>query len=113
MVVKSGYDYWSLDKKVELILKIVNNLFDGFLTLTKIDDDNLEGTEDTLAGSKYLMTSGSGLSYLAAYLCLRCHVIYDMPKEWTYRGVSMTKENYNMTFLYMDEWVPYIRYLQE
>ncbi|KAF9279412.1 hypothetical protein BGZ68_007942 [Mortierella alpina] len=39
VVVKTGYDYWSLDKKVELILKIVNNLFDGFLTLTKIDDD--------------------------------------------------------------------------
>ncbi|KAG0196754.1 hypothetical protein BGX28_009789 [Mortierella sp. GBA30] len=39
MVVKTGYDYWSLDKKVELMLKIVSNLFDGFVTLTKIDDD--------------------------------------------------------------------------
>ncbi|KAG0196158.1 hypothetical protein BGX28_010504, partial [Mortierella sp. GBA30] len=68
---------------------------------------NLEGTEDTirfLVGSKYLMTSGSSLSYLAAYLCPRCHVIYDMPKEYALNGVSMTEENYYKTFYYMDEW---------
>ncbi|KAG0066065.1 hypothetical protein BGZ93_002834 [Podila epicladia] len=39
MVVKTGYDYWSLDKKVELMLRIANNIFDGFVTLTKVDDD--------------------------------------------------------------------------
>ncbi|KAG9322103.1 hypothetical protein KVV02_005587 [Mortierella alpina] len=39
VVAKTGFDYWSLDQKVALALKIANNLFDGFITLTKIDDD--------------------------------------------------------------------------
>ncbi|KAF9284088.1 hypothetical protein BGZ74_001797 [Mortierella antarctica] len=39
VVVKTGFNYSSLDRKVELTLKIANNMFDGFVTLTKIDDD--------------------------------------------------------------------------
>ncbi|KAF9122133.1 hypothetical protein BGX30_002195, partial [Mortierella sp. GBA39] len=39
MVVKTGFTYETLDQKVELLLKIASNMFDGFVTLTKIDDD--------------------------------------------------------------------------
>ncbi|KAF9289773.1 hypothetical protein BGZ74_000661 [Mortierella antarctica] len=39
VVVKTGFNYSSLDRKVELTLKIANNMFDGFVTLTKVDDD--------------------------------------------------------------------------
>ncbi|KAG0209589.1 hypothetical protein BGX28_010204 [Mortierella sp. GBA30] len=71
---------------------------------------NIKSTEETvlfLTGSKYFMTSGSSLSYLAAYLCPRCHVISTVPKELT----SQFEENYTNNFYYMDEWIPYIRYL--
>ncbi|KAF9308323.1 hypothetical protein BGZ91_007859 [Linnemannia elongata] len=39
MVVKTGFTYETLDRKVELLIKIASNMFDGFVTLTKIDDD--------------------------------------------------------------------------
>ncbi|KAF9559198.1 hypothetical protein EC968_006677 [Mortierella alpina] len=75
---------------------------------------NVESIEETirfLTASEYMMTSGSSLSYLAAYLCLNCHVISTMPKEHIHLGVEMTEINYRNTFYYMDEWVPYIHYL--
>ncbi|KAG0042641.1 hypothetical protein BGZ83_000235 [Gryganskiella cystojenkinii] len=74
---------------------------------------NMESTEETLRfmiGSKYLMTSGSSLSFVAAYLCPNCHVISTMPKEHTDQKIKMTEDNYRKTFYYMDEWVPYIHY---
>jgi hypothetical protein len=74
---------------------------------------NVESTEDTIRfmiASKYLMTSGSSLSYLAAYFCPNCHVISTMPKEHTKLGIKMTEENYRNNFYYMDEWVPLIHY---
>jgi hypothetical protein len=39
LTVQTGYDYWSLDKKVELALKVMSNTFENFITLTKMDDD--------------------------------------------------------------------------
>ncbi|KAF9286711.1 hypothetical protein BGZ74_001250 [Mortierella antarctica] len=73
--------------------------------------ESIEGTIRFLIASKYLMTSGSSLSYLAAYFCPNCHVISTMPKEHTNMGIEMTEVNYSNTFYYMDEWVPYIHYL--
>ncbi|KAG0352413.1 hypothetical protein BGZ54_002811 [Gamsiella multidivaricata] len=75
---------------------------------------NLKSVEETvrfLIKSQYLMTSGSSLSYVAAYLCPKCHVISTMPKEYTTQGIVMTEDNYRHSFYYMDEWVPYIHYL--
>ncbi|KAG0210661.1 hypothetical protein BGX28_009088 [Mortierella sp. GBA30] len=72
---------------------------------------NLEATEDTilfLTRSTYMVTSGSSLSYLAAYLCPTCHVIYVMPKEYT----KMTEDNFRKTCYYLDEWIPVIRYTE-
>ncbi|KAF9902287.1 hypothetical protein EC991_005054 [Linnemannia zychae] len=74
---------------------------------------NMESVEETIRfmiASKYLMTSGSSLSYVAAYFCPRCHVITTMPKEQMGMGIEMTEDNYSHNFYYMDEWVPYIHY---
>ncbi|KAF9536371.1 hypothetical protein EC957_011202 [Mortierella hygrophila] len=74
---------------------------------------NVESTEETirfLIASKYLMTSGSSLSFVAAYFCPNCHVISTMPKEHMHIGMEMTEDNYNHNFYYMDEWVPFIQY---
>ncbi|GJJ68941.1 hypothetical protein EMPS_01287 [Entomortierella parvispora] len=74
---------------------------------------DIQSTEETLrfmVASKYLMTSGSSLSYVAAYFCPNCHVISAMPKEYIEDKIEMTEENYRNTFYYMDEWVPYIHY---
>ncbi|KAF9284565.1 hypothetical protein BGZ68_004600 [Mortierella alpina] len=67
---------------------------------------NVESIEETirfLIASKYLMTSGSSLSHLAAYFCPNCHVISTMPKEHMNMGVEMTEVNYSNNFYYMDE----------
>ncbi|OAQ25132.1 hypothetical protein K457DRAFT_129233 [Linnemannia elongata AG-77] len=45
---------------------------------------NMESTEETILfmiASKYLMTSGSSLSFVAAYFCSNCHVVSIMLKE--------------------------------
>ena len=81
--------------------------------LPKAQYHDIESTEETLRfmiGSKYLMTSGSSLSYVAAYFCPNCHVISVMPKEYIEYKIEMSEENYMKTFYYMDEWVPYIHY---
>ncbi|KAK9760750.1 hypothetical protein K7432_014896 [Basidiobolus ranarum] len=73
---------------------------------------NMRKVEDTikfLASSQYHITSGSSLSYMAAYLCPDCHIIFTEPKE---RFIShLTDENLNKTFYYMDEWIPYYKLL--
>lgn len=74
---------------------------------------NVESTEETIRfmiASKYLMTSGSSLSFVAAYFCPNCHVISTLPKEQMHMGMEMTEDNYSHNFYYMDEWVPYIHY---
>ncbi|KAF9292247.1 hypothetical protein BGZ88_006450 [Linnemannia elongata] len=74
---------------------------------------NMESTEQTirfLIASKYLMTSGSSLSFVAAYFCPNCHVISTMPKEYMQMGMGMTVDNYSHNFYYMDEWVPFTHY---
>ncbi|KAG0287363.1 hypothetical protein BGZ96_008691, partial [Linnemannia gamsii] len=66
---------------------------------------NVESVEETIRymiASKYLMTSGSSLSYVAAYFCPNCHVISTMPKERTKFGYEMTEENYSKNFYHMD-----------
>ncbi|KAF9359729.1 hypothetical protein BGX34_008188 [Mortierella sp. NVP85] len=75
---------------------------------------NYEDTWDTirfLAHSKYLVTSGSSLSYMAAYLCAECHVIFTMPKEFI-GYLSFDESTYFYNFYYMDEWIPDFRYLR-
>lgn len=72
---------------------------------------NMKSVEETLrffVASKYMMTSGSSLSYMAAYFCVHCHVVYTLPKE--YHGAEMTQDNYN-SYFFMDEWTPFVRYL--
>lgn len=77
---------------------------------------NMASIEETIRymiGSKYLMTSGSSLSYVAAYFCPNCHVISTMPKEHTKFGFQMTEENYSKNFYHMDEWEPIIHYYSQ
>ncbi|KAG9067266.1 hypothetical protein KI688_012048 [Linnemannia hyalina] len=74
------------------------------------DVESTEATIRFLIASKYLMTSGSSLSFVAAYVCPNCHVISTMPKEHMQRGIEMTEDNYSHNFYYMDEWVPQIHY---
>ncbi|KAF9359731.1 hypothetical protein BGX34_008190 [Mortierella sp. NVP85] len=74
--------------------------------------NNLESTADTikfLAHSKYLVTSGSSLSFMSAYLCADCHVVFVKPKE--YNDDPFDESNYNSNFYYMSEWIPHFRYL--
>ncbi|KAF9574002.1 hypothetical protein EC968_007554 [Mortierella alpina] len=74
------------------------------------DIASVEETVRFMVASKYLMTSGSSLSYLAAYLCPRCHVISTVPKEYLDKA-ELTENDYTANFYYMDEWDPSFRYL--
>ncbi|KAF9950179.1 hypothetical protein BGZ72_008125 [Mortierella alpina] len=74
------------------------------------DIESVEETVRFMVASKYLMTSGSSLGYLAAYLCPRCHVISTLPKEYLDKA-ELTDDDYTANFYYMDEWVPSYRYL--
>ncbi|KAF9566854.1 hypothetical protein EC968_003554 [Mortierella alpina] len=73
---------------------------------------NVKSVEETLrffVASKYMMTSGSSLSYLAAYFCIHCHVVITMPKE--YWSEDMTEHRLRKNFYFMDEWTPVSDYL--
>jgi len=73
---------------------------------------NFENTGDTvqfLAHSKFLVTSGSSLSYLAAYLCPDCQVVFVKPKE--YNSDPFDETNFTDNFYYMTGWEPHFRYL--
>ncbi|KFH72419.1 hypothetical protein MVEG_02710 [Podila verticillata NRRL 6337] len=75
---------------------------------------NLEKIEDTiwfLAQSATLITSGSGMSYMAAYLCSECRVVFVEPKEYEWSGMAFNESTYDKNFYYMKEWVPHFRYL--
>lgn len=74
------------------------------------DIQSVEETVRFMIASKYMMTSGSSLAYLAAYLCPRCHVISTVPKEHLDKA-ELTESDYTRNFYYMDEWVPSLRYL--
>ncbi|KAF9982486.1 hypothetical protein BGZ75_006117 [Mortierella antarctica] len=74
------------------------------------DIESVEETVRFMIASKYLMTSGSSLSYMAAYLCPRCHVISTVPKEYLDKAELM-EDDYTANFYYMDEWDPSFRYL--
>ncbi|KAK9709371.1 hypothetical protein K7432_009075 [Basidiobolus ranarum] len=70
---------------------------------------SVEGTVKFLASSQYHITSGSSLSYTAAYLCPGCHIVFTEPKE---RFLSpLNDETINKTFYYMNEWTPYYKLL--
>jgi len=53
---------------------------------------NVETTMRFVAKSEFLITSPSSLSYMSAYMCGGCHVVYPKPKEWS--NTVMTQENY-------------------
>ncbi|KAG0025649.1 hypothetical protein BGZ81_007002 [Podila clonocystis] len=75
---------------------------------------NLEKIEDTiwfLAQSSTLITSGSGLSYLGAYLCSECRVVFVEPKEYEWSKTAFNESTYDKNFYYMQEWIPHFRYL--
>ncbi|KAG9319910.1 hypothetical protein KVV02_007325 [Mortierella alpina] len=74
------------------------------------DIESVEETVRFMIASKYLMTSGSSLSYMAAYLCPHCHVISTVPKEYLDKAQLM-EDDYTANFYYMDEWDPSFRYL--
>ncbi|KAF9957130.1 hypothetical protein BGZ70_009610, partial [Mortierella alpina] len=74
------------------------------------DIESVEETVRFMIASKYLMTSGSSLSYLTAYLCPRCHVISTIPKEHLDK-TTLSENDYTKNFYFMDEWDPSFRYL--
>ncbi|KAF9988218.1 hypothetical protein BGZ75_009837 [Mortierella antarctica] len=68
------------------------------------DFRTLERTVRFLAESEFLITSGSSLSYMSAYFCAGCHVVFTTPKEYPQYGLTMTKDNYKQILYYMDGW---------
>ncbi|CAO3564873.1 unnamed protein product [Mortierella alpina] len=74
------------------------------------DIKSVEETVRFMIASKYLMTSGSSLSYMSAYLCPRCQVISTIPKEHLDKA-TLSEDDYTKNFYYMDEWDPSFRYL--
>ncbi|KAG0326214.1 hypothetical protein BGZ99_009921 [Dissophora globulifera] len=75
---------------------------------------NFQSTEATvkfIAHSTIIITSGSSLSYLSAYLCPKCFVVFAEPKEYRGLHVQFNEETYNKNVFYLDEWVPHFRYL--
>lgn len=72
---------------------------------------NIKDVEDTvrfLATSKFLVTSGSGISFLAAYFCPNCHVVFTTPE--LHKNPNTSKD-YFRNIYYMDEWVPVHQYI--
>jgi len=57
----------------------------------------------------YCRLEGS-LGYMAAYLCPKCYVVFVTPKE---NGNNIYETDYWKNYYFMDEWVPYFRYLYE
>ncbi|KAF9964530.1 hypothetical protein BGZ70_006327 [Mortierella alpina] len=81
-------------------------------TLPRAHYHDIESVEETVrffVASEYMMTSGSSLSYLAAYFCVHCHVISTTPKE--HLAPEVTEEHLRKNFYFMDEWTPYTHYL--
>ncbi|KAF9958607.1 hypothetical protein BGZ72_000105 [Mortierella alpina] len=75
--------------------------------LAKFHDFNtLESTVRFLAESEFMVTSGSSLSYMTAYFCAGCHVVFTTPKEWLENGLSMAQDNYATSLYYKDGWDP-------
>jgi len=87
-------------------------------TLSKLHEDfpnarfhNVKDMEDTvrfLAASKFLLTSGSGVSFLAVYFCPDYHVVFTTPEQ--HRNPNTSKD-YSRNVYYMDEWVPVHKYI--
>ncbi|KAF9958609.1 hypothetical protein BGZ72_000107 [Mortierella alpina] len=83
------------------------NALKAAFPLAKFHDFNtLESTVRFLAESEFMVTSGSSLSYMAAYFCAGCHVVFTSPKEWVGNGLSMTQDNYTTSLYYKDGWEP-------
>ncbi|GJJ74766.1 hypothetical protein EMPS_07124 [Entomortierella parvispora] len=74
------------------------------------DFHTLEKTVRFMAQSEFLITSGSSLSYMAAYFCNKCHVVFTTPKEWVRSKINMTEENYKQSLYYMKGWDPEIEF---
>ncbi|KAF9955629.1 hypothetical protein BGZ70_010168 [Mortierella alpina] len=90
----------------------LTKLKEAFPTAEFHDFRTLEKTVRFLAESEFLIPSGSSLSYMAAYFCAGCHVVFTAPKEYGQYGLNMTQSNYKQILYYMEGWEVDLDYYQ-
>ncbi|KAF9285194.1 hypothetical protein BGZ68_004086 [Mortierella alpina] len=103
---ENRYEYSVNPYNLGLYQEPLDKLKAAFPKAEFLDFRTLERTVRFLAESEFMITSGSSLSYMAAYFCVDCHVVFTTPKEWIKRGLKMTRDNYTQSLYYKDGWEP-------
>ncbi|KAF9576594.1 hypothetical protein EC968_006941 [Mortierella alpina] len=101
---ENRYEYTQNPYNLGLFDAPLKELREAFPKAEFHDFKTLERTVRFLAESEFLVTSGSSLSYMAAYFCAGCHVVFTTPKEYPQFGYNMTRDNYKQILYYMDGW---------
>jgi len=109
---ENRYEYTQNPYNLGMFDAPLSKLREAFPTAEFHDFRTIERTVRFLAESEFLITSGSSLSYMSAYFCAGCHVVFTTPKEYPQYGLNMTRSNYKDILYYMDGWDVDLDYYQ-